>query len=156
MPCKIFIGAYALVDATIQKQTVSVQCKNGHGYNTHAAFLSRCSRCNELVEITSKPISEPAHLYDLIGDAYDKFAVYGSDYGLHLTKTQFVITSDEVDDTMLLKAYIEEGWGVDELEPKNYEQYIYAFEAKFSKELAILREKANSVDVRFGVLVTWS
>lgn len=156
MSGKLFIGAYALVDATIQKQAVSVQCKNSHAYNTHAAFPSKCSRCNEPVEITSKPISEPAHLYDLIGDAYDKFAVYGSDYGLHLTKTQFVITSDEVDDTVLLKAYAEEGWGVDKLEPKNYQQYIYAFEAKFAEELAILREKANSVDVRFGVLVTWS
>lgn len=151
---EVFIGAYALIDATIQHNKISVRCKNGHAYKGDD-FPSKCTQCNQPLKAELKPKVKPATLYDLLGDSgVNKFTEYNNNDGLSLDDNEFIITSDDIDDTVLFVECVDDGFA-DKLEPKNHEQYIYAFEAKFADELAALREKANSVDVRFGVLVTW-
>jgi len=156
MSWKVFVGVYVLVDGTTTELRMGVFCKKGHKQKIlHGSFLQKCEKCGQDVEIKSVPASYTRILHDFIGDNSDKFTEYSKDDIPNLKHGEYIIIPDDKNDTTLMDIYIDEREIVNRLEPKNYQQYIYAFEAKFAEELAILREKANYVDVRFGVLVTW-
>ena len=59
---------------------------------------------------------------------------------------------------MLDGGYINAGYGatINEITPDMPQRFIAAFNAEYADLLAVLHERATSVEVKFGVLTWWS
>lgn len=146
----VHIGAYVEIMAEPIYETEDVLMCPFHRDVKTGAFCPKCGHGLVLLPITE--VNSPS-LYTLMPE--DEYAdrLSEADVSSELDVV-YAVGNWNADETKIeISRY---GATLSELTPDMLAKFIEAFNAEYADVLAVLRERATSVDVKFGVLTWWS
>lgn len=158
---RIHVGAYVVIKAPSIMKTVDViRCPKPEHYHTYTTALY-CPACGEKLIKTQIETSERATLYDLVDEEkyLDVLSAVDDnetiDYGGDLSG-RIIAIGNRGNDGTSLGDIAHSGATINEIAPDMPARFIAAFNAEYADMLAVLGERATSVEVKFGVLTWWS
>lgn len=150
---RVHVGAYVVIKAepvvTEEEKHVCVNgCKGAHPGNY-------CSNCGAKVNLSIIRHQHAASLYDLLPE--DKYCDELS-WAAREDNLDVILAIDNRinDGTSVGDIDAEGGATINEITPNMPTRFIEAFNVEYADVLEVLRERATSVEVKFGVLTWWS
>lgn len=150
MNLHVHIGAYAEIKAERKVEWNELQFCKQHGH-MRAAY---CPHCGKPTDTVKNQIKVKPSFYDLLPeDEYcDMLSWAAGEDDLDVILAVGNWNTDE----SRLDVNVDGGATVSEITLDMPARFIEAFNAEYAEVLAVLRERAISVDVKFGVLTWWS
>ena len=147
----IHIGAYAVIKAPlIKRRHIFKSCSiHGEGKGKY------CDQCGGKLRTVETVTEHAASLYSLLPeDKYCDDLTWAA--GEDNLDVILAIGNRNNDGASVGDIDAEGGATINEITPDMPQRFIAAFNAEYADVLAVLRERATSVDVKFGVLTWWS
>ena len=147
MDISVYIGAYVEIKAS----TMAI-VDEWRECPTHGVVMSLfCPNCGTATVVTQKRSTSSHTLYSLLGDEYEDVLseVHDAKKGL------IIATGNDTRD----KAHVSVDTyttTINEIKPEIPAELVAAFNEFYADVLAVLRQRAESVEVKFGVVTYWS
>lgn len=152
MDLSVHVGVYVEIRAkSLREKAIFLSCPI-HG-EVHSTMLY-CPRCGGKVHEVETTIEHPATLYSLLPEDEYEDVLYNAS-GESNNSVIFAVGNKAGDESSIHVDLAGED-SATEITPEMIAASIVAFNADYADVLAVLRERATSVDVKFGVLTWWS
>ena len=149
---RVHVGAYVVIKAPpVVTEESRYICTNG----CKGTYLGNyCSSCGAKVELGAIRRKSNATLYSLLPDKYyDDLSWAAGEDSLDVI---LAIGNRNYNCASVGDIDAEGGATINEITSDMPARFIAAFNAEYADVLAVLRERATSVEVKFGVLTWWS
>ena len=149
----VYIGAYVEIKAPPMSVVDEVRECPTHGsmklLNMSFGF---CPLCGQEAVIVEKRSTTSHTLYSLLGDEYEDVL---SEVEQHRPAGLIIATGNSYKDKSHIRVDTDVNT-ISEIRPEIPTELVAAFNEFYADVLAVLRQRAESVEVKFGVITYWS